>query len=349
MHGLTRRYVSLRPVVRGDRRRSLGLRASLGLLKPWLCSVVGKAEILDTPRVSILILTWNTCQEVLTCVEHALASEYPSYEVVVIDNASRDGTSAAVRQRYPNVTLLQNSENLGYAGGNNRGIKYALEHGAQYVLIVNSDTIMPPDMLTKTVHIALSSDDIAVVGVKNLKMSDPSTVWAAYLELTYRRELLYVVGREQPDSPALSVVKDVPGVSGACMLLSRQALEDVGLLDEKFFMYHEDLDWCQRAISKGYRCVYAGTAHILHKGSSSTLRTRAGYYFLVRNSILFARKHGNPIQYFTVVTATFLYGMRKNVKCWLRLEKKETYSLLWQGLKDAVMGRPVPLEELGLR
>jgi len=315
----------------------------------WTRDAAGKAEIVEPPKVSILILTWNTCDEVLTCVEHALGADYPNYDVVVIDNASQDGTSAAVRHRYPSVTLLQNSENLGYAGGNNRGIKYALEHGAEYVLIINSDTVMPPDLLTKIVQIASSSDDIAVVGVKNLKMSDPSTVWAAYLELTYSRELLHVVGREQPDSPALSVVKDVPGVSGACMLLSRRAVEDVGLLDETFFMYHEDLDWCQRAISKGYRCVYAGTAHILHKGSSSTLRTRAGYYFLVRNSILFARKHGNPMQYLTVVTSTFLYGMRKNVKCWFGLEKKETYSLLWQGLKDAVMGKPVPLRELGLR
>ena len=312
-------------------------------------SAVGRAEILEAPRVSILILTWNTCEEVLTCVGHALAMDYPNYEVVVIDNASRDGTSAAVRERYPAVTLLENSENLGYAGGNNRGIEYAVEHGAEYVLIVNSDTVMPSDLLTKIVDIASSSDDIAAVGVKNLKMSDPSTVWAAYLELTYRRELLHVVGREQPDSPALSVVKDVPGVSGACMLLSRRALEAVGLLDETFFMYHEDLDWCQRAISKDYRCVYAGTAHILHKGSSSTLRTRAGYYFLVRNSILFARKHGNMLQFLNVLASTFLYGMRKNVKCWLGLEKKETYALLWQGLRDAVARKPVPLEELGLR
>jgi GT2 family glycosyltransferase len=312
-------------------------------------SVAGKAAIVETPKVFVLILTWNTCQEVLTCVEHALGANYPNYQVVVIDNASQDGTSAAVRHRYPNVTLLENSENLGYAAGNNRGIKYALEHGAEYVLIINSDTVMPPDLLTKTVQIASSSDHIAAVGVKNLKMSDPSTVWAAYLELTYRRELLNVVGREQPDSPALSVVKDVPGVSGACMLLSRRAVEDVGLLDETFFMYHEDLDWCQRAISKGYRCVYAGTAHILHKGSSSTLKTRAGYYFLVRNSILFARKHGNLVQYLTVVLSTFLYGTRKNVKCWLGLEKKETYSLLWQAFKDAITGRPIPLRELGLR
>ena len=304
---------------------------------------------MDAPRVCVLILTWNTREEVLTCLKHALLADYPDYEVVVIDNASQDGTSAAVREKYPDVTLLENPTNLGYAGGNNRGLRYALEHGADYMLIINSDTVMPPDLLSKIVRVASSSDDIAAVGVKNLKMDDPSTVWAAYPELTYGRELLNVVGREQPDSPEYDVVKDVDGVSGSCMFLSRRAVEEVGLLDELFFMYHEDLDWCQRAISKGYRCVYAGTAHILHKGSSSTGMTRAGYYFLVRNAIIFARKHGNPLQFLSVLISTVLYGLRKVVKCWLKLEKRDAYSSVWRGLKDGLRQGPVPFEELGLR
>jgi GT2 family glycosyltransferase len=296
-----------------------------------------------------LILTWNTRDEVLTCVEHAVAADYPNYEVVVIDNASRDGTSAALREEHPDVTLLENSMNLGYAGGNNRGLRYALEQGAEYMLIINSDTIMPQDLLSKVMQVASCSDDIAAVGVKNLKMDDPSTVWVAYPELTYGRQLLNVVGREQPDSPEYDVVKDVDGVAGSCMLLSRRAVEEVGLLDELFFMYHEDLDWCQRAISKGYRCVYAGTAHILHKGSSSTGMTRAGYYFLVRNAIIFARRHGSPMQFLSVLISTFLYGLRKEVKSRLKLEKRDTYSSVWKGLKDGLRQGAVPFEELGLR
>jgi len=308
---------------------------------------------LDTPRVCVLILTWNRRDEVLSCVEHALSIEYPNYEVVAIDNASEDGTQAALREKYPGITLLENPANLGYTGGNNRGLRYALERGADYMLIVNSDIILPPNLLRRIVPVASSSDDIAAVGVKNLKMSDPSTVWATYSEVTYRRGLLEVIGREQPDGPEYDVVKDVPGVSGACMLLRREALEEVGLLDDRFFIYHEDFDWCQRAISKGYRCVYAGTAHVLHKGSSSTDETHEivlpGHYFLVRNAILFAKKHGNLLQLLSVVMSTFLYGVRKEIKCRLGLGKKGTYTLLWKGLKDGITEAPVPFEELGLR
>jgi GT2 family glycosyltransferase len=304
---------------------------------------------LDAPSVCVLILTWNTREEVLTCIKHAVVADYANYEVVVIDNASRDGTSAAVREKYPDVTLLENPTNLGYAGGNNKGLKYALEHGADYMLIINSDTIMPPDLLTKIVRMASSSDDIAAVGAKNLKMDDPSTLWGAYAELVYGRELLNAVGRGQPDGPEYGVVKDVDGVSGSSMLLSRRAVEDVGLLDEMFFMYHEDLDWCQRAISKGYRCVYAGTAHILHKGSSSTGMTRAGHYFLARNAIIFARRHGNLLQFLSVVVSTLWYAVRREVKYWLRLEKKDEHSLLWRGFMDGLREAPAPFEELGLR
>lgn len=304
---------------------------------------------MDAPKVCVLILTWNTRDEVLTCVEHAVAADYPNYEVVVIDNASKDGTSAALMEKYADVTLLENPVNLGYAGGNNRGLRYALEHGADHMLIINSDTVMPKDLLTKIVQVAASSDNVAAVGVKNLKMDDPSTLWAAYPEVVYGRGLLRVVGQGQPDSPEYDVVKDVDGVSGSCMLLSRRAVEDVGLLDETFFMYHEDLDWCQRAISKGYRCVYAGTAHILHKGSSSTQMTRAGYYFLVRNAIIFARRHGSPLQFLSVLISTVLYGVRIEVTRWLRLEKKDAYSSVWKGLRAGLTQSEVPFEELGLR
>jgi len=310
---------------------------------------LGGVYVLDLPRVCVLILTWNTREEVLTCIEHAVVADYANYEVVVIDNASSDGTSAAVREKYPGVTLLENPTNLGYAGGNNRGLRYALEHGADYILIINSDTVMPAGLLKEIVRVASSSETIAVVGVKNLKMSDPSTVWAAYPEVVYGRKLLNVVGWGQPDGPEYGVVKDVEGVSGSCMLLSRRAVEDVGLLDEIFFMYHEDVDWCQRAISKGYRCVYTGTTHILHKGSSSTGMTRAGHYFLARNAIIFARRHGNLLQFLSVVLSTLWYAARREVRYFLGLDKKDEHSLLWRGFRDGLTRAAAPFEELGLR
>lgn len=308
---------------------------------------------MEYPKVCVLILTWNRVDDLLTCLSHLHELDYPNYEPLVVDNASEDGTVDAVKEKYPHVTVLENPTNLGYAGGNNRGMKYALEHGADYVLIVNSDTVLPPNLIRELVRVASSSDDIAVVGAKNLKMDDPSTLWGAYIKVSYNRLLVKVVGQDKKDGPRYFTVKEVPGVIGCGMLVSRKAIEEVGGIDEFLFGYHEDMDWCQRAILKGYRLVYAGTAYILHKGSSSTDTTQERflpmYYFLARNSVIFARRYGNLMQFWRVIGLTVLYAIRKEVKCRLGLERKGKYSLIWKGLKDGWNEAPVPFEELGLR
>jgi len=308
---------------------------------------------LDYPRVFVLILTWNRVDDVLTCLSHLHKLDYPDYVPVVVDNASEDGTVDAIKERYPHITVLKNPMNLGYAGGNNRGLKYALEHGADYVLIANSDTVLPPNLIRELVRVASSSDKIAAVGAKNLNMDDPSTLWGAYASVTYNRLLVKVVGKDKKDGPKYLGTKDVQAVIGCGMLVSRKAIEDVGMIDEFLFGYHEDIDWCQRARLKGYRLVYVGTAYILHKGSSSTDTSRKRflpiYYFLARNTVIYARRYGSPIQFVRVIIVTILYAIRKELQCWLGLQPKGKYSLIWRGLRDGWNEAPVPFEELGLR
>ena len=291
--------------------------------------------------------------DVLTCLSHLHELNYPNYVPVVIDNASEDGTVAAIKEKYPHVTVLENDTNLGYAGGNNGGLNYALEHGAEYMLVVNSDTILPPNLIRELVRVGRTSDDIAAVGAKNLKMDDPSTLWGAYISVSYNRLLVKVVGQDKKDGPKYFVVEDVPGVIGCGMLLSSKAVRHVGFIDEFLFGYHEDMDWCQRALLKGYRLVYAGTAYILHKGSSSTDTTQEKflpmYYFLARNTVIFARRYGNLVEFWRVIILTVLYAVRKEVKCKLGLEPAGKYSLIWKGLRDGWNEAPVPFEELGLR
>jgi len=308
---------------------------------------------LDWPKVYVLILTWNRVYDVVTCLGHLDELDYADYVPVVIDNASDDGTVAIIKERFPHITVLENEVNLGYAGGNNAGIKYAIEHDADYVLIVNSDTILPPNLLQKLVKIASSSPDIGAVGAKNLRMTKPSIVWGAYLEMTYDWRLVRVVGKEEKDCPEYTVIKDVPVVIGCGMLLSRKAVEDVGMIDEFLFGYHEDVDWCLRARLKGYRCVYAGTAHVLHRGASSIDVSQEWSmpcaYFLCRNAIIVARRYGGALRSVRVVLSMLFYLLRKEMKCWLGVLRKRSFSLMWRGLRDGLRERPAPLEELGLR
>jgi len=312
-----------------------------------------KVNLLSWPKVYVLILTWNRVHDVITCLSHLDDLDYPNYEVLVIDNGSSDGTVETIKEKFEHIDILENGINLGYAGGNNAGLRHALEHGADYMFIVNSDTILPPDIVREMVEVASSSQDIAAVGAKNLKMSDPSTIWAAYLEMTYDWTLVKVVGNREQDGPEYTVVQDVDSVVGCGMLLSRRAIQDVGMIDEFLFGYHEDVDWCLRARRKGYRCVYAGTAYLLHRGSSSTdisqEQSMPARYFLVRNAIIVARRYGNPLQFAHVCLSMLLFLSGKEMKCQLGLRKRGTFSLMWRGFRDGWRERPAPLRELGLR
>lgn len=252
------------------------------------------------PRVAVVILTWNRVDDVVTCLESFSELDYDNYEVLLVDNASEDATVPTVRERFPWAHLIVNSENLGYVGGNNIGMKHALERGADYVFLLNSDTKITRNVLRELVAVMEADRRIGIAGAKNLLFSDPSYTWGKYGVLNWGPMLVRTHGRFEPDRPEPSP-QDVDWVIGNGCLMSREALERVGLFDEEFFQVNEDVDWCLRARSLGYRIVYVDTAAIHHKGASSADLTKPvvfSYgYFLGRNAILFARKHANAWQW----------------------------------------------------
>ena len=317
------------------------------------------------PKVVLLILTWNRRDDVLRCVASLSRLTYTNYVPVVVDNASRDDTVAALRSRFPQVNLLVNDTNRGYSGGNNVGIRWALAENADYVLVMNSDTEATPDMVTAMVEVGESDPRIAVVGCRNLLMEDPTRLWAAYGVLTYGPFVVRATGQGAADGPEWQTVKDVDWVIGNGYLWRRQALERIGLLDEQFFGYHEDVDWCLRARRGGYRVVYAGTAAIVHRGASSSdprqQRRFPMYYFLGRNGVLFVRKHGTPRQRLRfAVCSAGAWALR-----WLRAmvvsvvpvfspggrrgsQLRAMEAAFIRGVADALRRRPIPFRTLGL-
>jgi GT2 family glycosyltransferase len=252
------------------------------------------------PRVAVIILTWNRVDDIVTCLESFADVHYPNLEVVVVDNASADETVPTVRESYPWTTLIVNDDNLGCVGGNNVGIRYALGHRADYVFILNSDTKMTPTCLEELVRVMQSDPRIAITGAKNLYMQNPAYTWGKYGVLNWGPMLCRTHGRFVLDYPEASP-KDVDWVIGNGCMMSREALETVGIFDDDFFQVNEDVDWCVRARTLGYRVVYVDTAAIHHRGASSADLSKPivfSYgYFLGRNAILFARKHANPLQF----------------------------------------------------
>jgi len=307
---------------------------------------------MNRPKVAIVILNWNGREDVLNCVSTLPRLVYPNYLATVVDNASTDGSVEALRQRFPQQRLLVMEKNLGFTGGNNRGIADALANGADFVLLLNNDTELHPRLLDELVGVAESDAAIAAVGAKNLRLEDPREVWGAYGEVTYGGELVRVLGKGEPDGPRFEEVRDVAWVIGNGLMMSRRALERIGGFDETFFGYHEDVDWCASAREAGFRVVYNGRAIIFHKGFGAADPSRPVrfpvLYFLGRNGVLFARKHGSPLQrarYTALFLARVLLLYARGL---VGREARESYRWLLRGFYHGLTGRLV-LEELRLQ
>ena len=303
------------------------------------------------PSVAVIVLNWNGTDDTLECLRSLMQLDYPRYEIVVVDNGSQPSPREQIKERFPSVTYLETGLNLGYAGGNNVGIRHALAEGHDYVFVLNNDTKVEPDVLRHGVAVAESDASIGVLGVKIIAWEDPTRLWVAYGEVTYRQGLVRLIGYFNLDDGAFDEQKDVEWVPGTAMLFRRRALETVGLFDEEFFAYHEDVDWCTAARKRGFRVVFAPGARIYHKGHRSS--GGKGYvtprqYLAGRNMVLYVRKHATALQAakfmaFQLVTLPLQYVRR------LLTGEQAGVSSKVRGMLDALRGRPLPLVELGLR
>ena len=299
------------------------------------------------PAVWIVVLTWNRVDAVMNCVIGLNAIRYPNTYLVVVDNASEDGTVDRLRRAFPELVVIANTRNLGYTGGNNVGIEYALRHGADYVLLLNNDTLVHPNLIDELVRVAETDPRIAVVGSKNMHMDRRDYLWAAWSKVTYGVNLTRNYGKNRRDNFRYREVRDVESVVGCGYMWRRSALETVGLLDTDFFGYHEDVDWCHRARKCGFRVVYVGSALVYHAGSLSSVadqpKRMPAMYFIGRNGVLFVKKHSNYFRLVQLGFAELLGSLKRCIQ--YRAWKNPTGEIeFWQGFWDGLRNRNRQLE-----
>lgn len=246
------------------------------------------------PRVAIIVLTYNGLADTLDCLASLEGLDYPRerYRTVVVDNASQDGTPTAVREACPQVVVIENGANLGFAAGNNVGLRYALAHGYDYALLLNNDTEAAPDMLTELVTAAEADPRSGAVGPIIYYHAAPTRVWSAGGWIDWEQGISRMEG-EVEDRGQFTAIREVDFVTGCAMLLRRTALERAGLLDERFFMYFEETEWCVRARRAGFRILFTPRAKLWHKIPLNA-RFDKEYlaYYMTRNRLLFLRATG---------------------------------------------------------
>lgn len=246
---------------------------------------------MSAPRVIVLLLSHNDWAETVECLASLAAVEYPNFGVVVVDNASTNPPLDAVRAQYPELVILESAVNHGYAEGNNVGMRYALAHAADYIFVLNNDTIVAPNVLTELVRAAEADPQAAFLGPLVYHFDEPKVIQSAggFMTNEWRS---YHRGQNETDSAQYTKVEPVIWVTGCSILARATALPTIGLLDPAFFIYSEEVDWCLRAGEHGYRVLFVPTTAIWHKGVRRDYHPSPRVtYMSVRNEFLLLRKH----------------------------------------------------------
>ncbi len=226
---------------------------------------------MSSPLVYTIILNFNGKKLLLETLASVKQIAYPNFRIIVVDNGSTDGSLTAVRAQYPEAILIENEKNLGFGEGNNVGMRYALQHGAEWVLLLNNDLAVAPDLLTHMMNVATSDAKIGIVGPKIYYHDQPEMIWFAGARINYWAGLTAHRGIREIDRGQYDRVEDADYITGCTMLIRREVLERLGRFDPIYFpAYSEDADLCVRAQRAGYRLVYVPQAKVWHKVSSSS-------------------------------------------------------------------------------
>jgi GT2 family glycosyltransferase len=285
--------------------------------------------------VSAVVLSWNRREDTLACLR-SLAAADPAPRVIVVDNASDDGTPEVVRREFPDVELIENPDNLGFAEGNDVGIRHALAHGADHVLVLNNDTEVDPGFLAPLLEEAARRPHAGALSPKILFAEPPDLIWFAGAEYDARSGYNgRHRGYRQHDDGRFDTVVETGRVCGAAMLVSREVLEEVGAFDPDLFAYSEDTDWSLRARAAGYRHYVVPASRVWHRVSAASggESSPTAIYYDVRNALVVAERHaplgaaGTWRRRVSVVGAHLVQAARAP-------RRRECVVATWQGWRD---------------
>jgi GT2 family glycosyltransferase len=247
------------------------------------------------PTIAILILNWNNYSDTQKCLESLRSVTYPNIKIILVDNGSDDGSREQLQNAYSDLTMLKSATNLGFAGGNNIGLKKILEREIPYTLLLNNDTeVIQGDFLDRISGELYADRNLCAVGPKVICPDgtlDQVILPFPKLDFTLRNSL----GLFQPD---LESRQTVDSLIGCCVLVRNQAIRQVGLLDENYFMYAEETEWFYRMRKAGWKILYNPVDSVIHKGGSSSRKLSSRKLYIERraNVIYTLVKHNFKLQ-----------------------------------------------------
>jgi GT2 family glycosyltransferase len=291
-------------------------------------------------RVVTIVLNTNRRADTLECLTSLAAqSDCPGHHVIVLDNQSSDGSVEAIRASFPDVQILPIEADRGYAGNNNVGLRAALAYVPDWILILNEDTVLDPSCLAHLLAAGGADPAIGMVGPLVFHHDEPTVIQSAGGRLSRFWESVHL-GANQADRNQFTRTQDVDWVSGCALLVRRALIERVGTLDERFYYYWEETEWCVRAKKAGWRIILEPAAKLWHKGVRRDYKPSANVtYYNTRNRLLMMSTQHPPI----VVWVVAWWQTLRTLLSWtLRSKWRSDHAhrdAMWQGVKDFLLER----------
>jgi GT2 family glycosyltransferase len=294
---------------------------------------------MSSPLVIAIVLNFGHCEDTLACLASLEQSTYANLRVMVLDGQSTDGSVAAVRARFPAMMVIELPDNRGYAGNNNIGIEAALGQGADWVFVLNEDATIAPDCIARLVDVGESDACIGIVGPMVYHANEPYVIQSAGGRID-RHFRTWHRGMNEADQGQFVRPAVVDWISGCGILVRRAVIEQVGTIDDRFFAYVEELEWCVRAARAGWKIVHVPKACMWHKGVQRNYQPKPAFtYYTTRNHLLLMQKHGAPAAAWLVTGGQIL----RTLSSWSFKPKwrakRQHRDAMWRGVVDFVSHR----------
>jgi GT2 family glycosyltransferase len=289
-------------------------------------------------HVTAIVVNWKLREETLKCLRSLEQLDHPC-RIIVVDNGSSDGSADYITCHFPQAELVALPSNIGFAAACNRAITHALKDTTcEYVFLFNNDAVIHPHAISELLRAAKVHPQAGILGPKMYYSDRPNTLWYAGARRRWGVLAAADTGRGQIDLGQFDTLRQVDYVFGTAMLIHRSVFERIGLFDEGFFLYLEDLDFCLRAQAAGFSLLFVPQAQIWHQGSASTSHNPAmRKYHTVKSTSYFLRKHTSLASSLPVIIFWMLVLFR-DILIDLAQGKSSVIQLYWAGLIDGLVG-----------
>ncbi len=286
--------------------------------------------------VFIIILNHNGKEDTIECLESIRAQTYKNYKVCIVDNASTDGSQDYFKENFSWAMLIENETNLGFAEANNIAIKQAMKMKLDSVLLLNNDTKVAPDMLSELIKPMKVNLAIGIAGPKMYYYNRSDTLWFARGKMDWKTGVTSHIGGMEQDYGQYNEICDSDFISGCALLIHKNVINKIGLMDERYFYYQEDIDYCTKAIKAGFKCIVAPRAKLWHKvaRTSGGSENPFGAFLKPRNRIIFMKKYATFPQ---MASFSWHFGI-ENVIHILSAIKRKNFKIVMPRIKGIASG-----------